>query len=157
MFWLIKKFFKKREETKKDPFCCDVKASLGEIVSVFIEKGYRVDVFAITDLNSFLEAVTTGIDGIILQEYRGEDVAAVRTYTEKEKVAIQEEIEDRVKVQKRLHVRFWKIKDDVYRVKAHTEYDTVDSRHALGEGVDYEQGCEWFRKDVVDTDIKILF
>ena len=120
------------------------------------EKKYEVDVFAITGLNSFLEAMTTGIDGIILEEYKGEDVAAVKTYTEKPKTRIEEEIEGGEKINKRLHVRFWKIRDGVYLVKAHTEFDVTDPRHALGEDVNFNQGCEWFRKDMEDTEVKIL-
>lgn len=156
MIWLIKKWFKKREEIKKEPICCDVEADLEDIISGLKEKKYQVDVYKITNLNSFLHAITTGIDGIILEEFKGEDMAAVRIYTEKPRVKIQEEIEDGVKVQKRLHIRFWKIKDDVYRVKAHTEYDVTDSRHVLGEDVNFGQGCEWFKKDMINTDVKIL-
>jgi hypothetical protein len=156
MFWLIKKWLKKRKEIKREPICCDVEADLEDIISALKEKKYQVDVFKITGLSSFLHAITTGIDGIILEEFKGEDMTAVRIYTEKPKVKMQEEIEDGVKVQKRLHIRFWKIKDDVYRVKAHTEYDVTDPRHVLGEGINFEQGCEWFRKDMMNTNVKFL-
>jgi hypothetical protein len=156
MFWLIRKWLKKREEIEKDPICCDVKANFNELVSVLKTKGYQVDVYKITDLGSFLHALTTGIDGVILENYKGEDLTAVRTYTEKPKARIEEEVEDGLKVQKRLHLRFWKIRNDVYLVKAHTEFDVTDPRHVLGEGINFEQGCEWFRKDAEDSGIKIL-
>lgn len=156
MFWLIKKWLKRREEINKEPICCDIKSTLDELVSTLREKGFVVDVFKFTGLSDFLHAITTGINGIILEQYNGEDIAAVRTYTEKPKVKIEEEVEDGIKVNKRLHIRFWKLREDIYRVKAHTEYDVTDPRHVLGEDIDFEQGCEWFRKDVEESNIKIL-
>jgi len=156
MFWLIRKWLKRFEETRKDPFCCEVKATLDGLASALKDKKFQVDIFTITDLSSLLHAITTGIYGIILEEYKGEDVAAVKTYAEKPKVRIEEEIEDGEKVKKRLHVRFWKIRDDVYLVKAHTEYDVTDPRHVLGEDVNFKQGCEWFRKDMQGTEVEIL-
>ena len=156
MLWFIRKWLKKLEETTKDPSCCDIHADIDEIFSVLENKGYNVDVFIIRDVKSFLKAMTIGIKGIILEEYRGEDIAAVRTYEEREKVEIQNELKDGINVQKRLHLRFWKMNDNNYRVKAHTEFDVTDPRHALNEGINYDQGCEWFRKDVQGTDIKII-
>lgn len=156
MLWFIRKWLKKLEETTKDPLCCDIHADIDEIFSVLENEGYVVDIFVVNDLKSFLKAITVGIKGIILEEYRGEDMAAVRTYEEKEKVKIENELQDGIEAQKRLHVRFWKMNDNNYRVKAHTEFDVTDPRHALGEGVNYNQGCELFRKDVSNSEIKIL-
>jgi hypothetical protein len=160
LVWYIGSLRKRLEETTKDPKCCYVRADSSMLVSTLRTKGYEVDVFPfpITDLLSLWKTLKGDMKGIILEEYRGEDIAAIRNYPVKEKS--QDGTED-VTVQKRLHVRLWKVESDKingdkYLAKAHTEYDIGDPRHIPGIGVNFVQGCEWFRNDIADTDIKII-
>lgn len=156
MFWLIKKWLKKLKETTQDPRCCYIKAKREKIVSIFKKEGFLVDVFEFQNIEDFLKGITIGIHGTILEEYRGEDIAAVKPYISKEEIKLAKGKSEWIGVKKRLHIRFWKTGDDNYLVKAHTEFDVTDPRHILEIGINFEQGCKWFKRDIKDTDIKII-
>lgn len=151
MFWFIKKWKDDLKQTTTDPPCCNIRTTSNEIISVLESKGYTVENFEMRSLCTYLKMrirsyMRKGIalsNGIVLEDYRGEDIVAARSYEE-------------AGVPKRIHVRFWNEGDGVYSVRAHTELDVSDLEHILKEDINYDQGCKWFREDVKDTSIKIL-
>jgi hypothetical protein len=151
MFWFIKKWKDDLKKTTKDPLCCNIRATSNDIISVLESKEYTVEDFEVGSLYTYLKmrirgSLRKGIalsNGIVLEDYRGEDITAARSYTE-------------AGVPKRIHIRFWNEGNCVYSVRAHTELDVNDLEHILKEDINYEQGCKWFREDVKGTSIKIL-